>query len=290
MSTSISEDETTHTSESTDENVTNDTNSNEENELDENELRIIIGEIISTTSQPTIEFTLIEEETTIFNSKIGGKPYLPKDFKYPKTYEDEQQTLAFLAQINFEEFEELEDFPNKGILQFYILGNVDFGMDYDNPLNSNGFRVIYHEHIITDELLLVEPPEVTLNNVPFKKCLKLVGKKTNMIMSYNDFRMNKLIKKYASRYEVDKKELNQKLSMEEYFNKSETRIGGYGGFAQKDPRKYDNKYLDYTINIFTSESESGIMWGDSGVANFFIKKEDLLKKDFNNIFYTWDCC
>ena len=32
------------------------------------------------------------------------------------------------------------------------------------------------------------------------------------------------------------------------------------------------------------------MWGDSGVANFFIDKEDLENNNFNNILYNWDCC
>ena len=32
------------------------------------------------------------------------------------------------------------------------------------------------------------------------------------------------------------------------------------------------------------------MWGDSGVANFFINKEDMKNKKFDNILYNWDCC
>lgn len=33
-----------------------------------------------------------------------------------------------------------------------------------------------------------------------------------------------------------------------------------------------------------------MMWGDAGVANFFIRKEDLLKLDFTKVYYTFDCC
>ena len=33
-----------------------------------------------------------------------------------------------------------------------------------------------------------------------------------------------------------------------------------------------------------------VMWGDVGVANFFLKKEDLERMDFSDVFYTWDCC
>lgn len=31
------------------------------------------------------------------------------------------------------------------------------------------------------------------------------------------------------------------------------------------------------------------MWGDMGVANFFIRREDLLRRDFSRVWYTWDC-
>ena len=34
----------------------------------------------------------------------------------------------------------------------------------------------------------------------------------------------------------------------------------------------------------------GIMFGDSGNCNFFISKEDLVKKDFSNVVYDWQCC
>ena len=31
------------------------------------------------------------------------------------------------------------------------------------------------------------------------------------------------------------------------------------------------------------------MWGDAGVANFFISEQDLKNKDFTNVVYNWDC-
>ncbi|KAL7719653.1 YwqG family protein [Entamoeba marina] len=139
----------------------------------------IVGEVISTTTIPAIKLTQVDEKTTVFNSKIGGKPYLPNGFNYPMTHEDEPQPLTLLAQLNFEEFDQLEEFPSTGILQFYINGNSDrVGMDITNFTNSSGFRVIYHKNIITDETLLVDPPNISTYNVPFKKCVKLVGEKS----------------------------------------------------------------------------------------------------------------
>ncbi|KAL7722439.1 hypothetical protein QTN25_000066 [Entamoeba marina] len=113
---------------------------------------------------------------------MGGKPYLPNGFEYPKTY-DEPHPLAFLAQNNFEEFEDFEDFLNKDL------------------------------------------PEMSEGQLPFNKTISV------------------------------------KL------------VGGYGNFSQEDPRGcYEGKYKDYLVTLFTSESGTGTMWWDEGVANFFIKR------------------
>ena len=37
-------------------------------------------------------------------------------------------------------------------------------------------------------------------------------------------------------------------------------------------------------------SEIEILWGDSGIYNFFIKQSALKNLDFSNVLYRWDCC
>jgi uncharacterized protein YwqG len=32
------------------------------------------------------------------------------------------------------------------------------------------------------------------------------------------------------------------------------------------------------------------MWGDSGVAQFFMHEDDLRRRDFSKVRYNWDCC
>ena len=39
-----------------------------------------------------------------------------------------------------------------------------------------------------------------------------------------------------------------------------------------------------------SDLDNDIMWGDMGIANFFITPEDLAAENFDNVLYTWDCC
>ena len=64
---------------------------------------------------------------------------------------------------------------------------------------------------------------------------------------------------------------------------------GYPSFTQCDPRcgEYQGEYETLLLQI---DSQDDIMWGDSGIANFFINEKDLRKLDFSNVMYTWDCC
>ncbi|SUC47704.1 Domain of uncharacterised function (DUF1963) [Providencia stuartii] len=68
------------------------------------------------------------------------------------------------------------------------------------------------------------------------------------------------------------------------------RIGGYPFFTQTDPREYRKEIQDYVLLLqIDSDYETGILWGDIGVGNFFIHPEDLKNKDFSKVVYNWDC-
>ncbi|KAL7712264.1 YwqG family protein [Entamoeba marina] len=249
----------------------------------------VVGEIVSSTSIPAIKFDLVEEETTVFDSKIGGKPYLPKDFEYPKLKNGDHHPLVLLVQINYEQLEHIEDFPETGMLQIYIDG-TDYSYDFDGDEKQNGFRVVYHENIIKDESLLVDPPEVETEAVPFECCLKIIGKKIDCPMNWTDFRMDALIDKYMVKYNLDKQD-RYTITDSEQLNCRITGFGGYASFTQDDPRGWGGE-KDYTTTLFTSEYDTNnkVCWGDAGTGNFFIKREDLLKKDFSDVFFTYDCC
>lgn len=68
--------------------------------------------------------------------------------------------------------------------------------------------------------------------------------------------------------------------------------GGWAYFTQGDPRDDDapKELLLQLDTYMDSDSPVQLMWGDCGVGNFFISKEDLARLDFNRVLYTWDCC
>ena len=70
----------------------------------------------------------------------------PKQLNYPKS--PEGNPLVLLAQINFSETLLLENFPQEGILQFYIDSYHDlYGMNDEDLAEQNYFRVIYFNKI-----------------------------------------------------------------------------------------------------------------------------------------------
>ena len=69
------------------------------------------------------------------------------------------------------------------------------------------------------------------------------------------------------------------------------RLLGYPCFEQYDPRGENSPYdtLLFQLDSDWTEDDDYVMWGDAGVGNFFIRREDLENRDFSRIFYTWDC-
>lgn len=257
----------------------------------------------------------VERELSVFESKLGGVPYMPADSDYPKGKSGifEGRPLRLLAQLNFEKLPHIENFPQNGILQFFCSDDDEdgtYGLNFKNPIEQDGFRIIYHENIIADESRLMPKesmPTFTtdMGNFPFDGEFLLEPKGTESCpISSGDYRFEKLLlkvlckvsgKEYKNIYEIggDEEELCEKLYEMRAFE--QTCIGGYPFFTQDDPRGFNEEIADYDILLFQCasffEGDAGdeIMWGDMGVGNFFIAENDLKNLDFSKVAYNWDC-
>ena len=250
---------------------------------------------IEATIKPYIKIELTDNNNlTWWQSKFGGLPYMPKDFEYPKSYDSEY--LYLLAQINFAEVPKLEGLPDKGILQFYLAADSDFyGCDLDEPFKQDEFRVIYFpevdlniDNLITDFSFL---PKLESEDwsMPIQGCCEVKFSLDNSPISASDYQFSFFELDYSN------DETNQKL--EEYWNKFDPaghKLLGYPFFTQNDPR-HDLSEGEPLILLFQIDSDSNkngfeILWGDNGIANFFIRRSDLDKLDFSKVLYNWDCC
>ncbi|KOY86305.1 hypothetical protein AD998_09255 [bacterium 336/3] len=233
-----------------------------------------------------------QKDVQIWQSKFGGMPFLPVGVEYPKNAKGEP--LYLLAQINFEEVPAIENFPQKGILQFYIADDDLYGMDFDKPSEQNGFRVLYFADI-DKESFQRDLPLVKAELTPLGKNLEthqLTFEVAEEYVGLNDANLES-----ALGDKLD--EFNEIIEANEYkiadwlsnqVRNAGHKIGGYADFVQEDPRKYDEeKFKQYNTLLFQMDSEGSICWGDMGVGNFFIDIEKLKKLDFSDVLYNWDC-
>ena len=243
----------------------------------------------------------VSKEIKITDSKIEGIPYIPKGRKIPTNSKGQQ--FMFLAQINCENLKGLEDFPQEGILQFWILGEDLLGLDFDDYTNRDGFDVIYYEKIedyySEDEFKEMYNPykfdlkymETLIASEPCKMKFSLEKQKESFNYELLDNLFKEVLEEESLGFnEKDKLyEEVEKLYDDEFYEEIVgTKCNGFPYFTQWEPRD-DEQMKEYDTSLFQIDSGKEVMIGDSGVMHFFINREKLKNKDFSDVFYHWDC-
>ena len=246
------------------------------------------------------------DNLNVTDSKFGGIPYIAKDSDVPKDSNDTQ--LALLAQINCTELPENVLYPKEGLIQFWISRNDNFGLN-----NKEDYRVIYIKKIendITNDDILNKYNLLNENNdeeySPFNKentSFALKFEKGISTITSNDFQFENLVLQTVRELfpDEDVKDLYNDLDQEVFntlfkaFTGVNHAIGAYPTFTQWDPRNPDEPNA-YDITLLQVDSQwesepnsSQIMWGDCGVAHFFINKEKLENIEFEDVLFNWDC-
>lgn len=223
----------------------------------------------------------IEKETVLSftQSKFLGKPYLPLNAEYPK--DKTGKPMILLAQLNFSEIPSLKNYPDKGILQFYVSGEEWPDME--------DYKILYHAEIEDSQTNFEFLSEELYSDSPINCEHTLTFSKEEEYGGVQDFRFDFSFNG-LDYWEFEKKlEESQKKEIEKLFDNEGHKIGGYAYFTQGDPREYDEK-AKKDILLLQIDTDEEIMFGDSGVANFFINKEDLINRKFEKAYFTWDCC
>lgn len=286
---------------------------NEDLPLPSGEALRIIEAVDKKTKTKAYRFTIGESRRPgLTDTKFGGLPYFKNAAEYPVN--SRGQKLMLLAQIRLDRIKNDPRLPSKGLLQFYVLPDEYFGMGVDRLNDNENYRVVYIEDI--DES--VTEADVRAMGIP-ASCDKetdiefpifgeyAVDMETaEMCADANDFRYEELFFETAAGMGLEFEEDACVLDVfdEDTYNSICCRteghhLFGWPMFTQSDPRCVEglSKYDTLLFQMDTDcgpEDERGsmyrIMWGDVGVANFFIASEKLAKHDFSDIMYSWDCC
>ncbi|AJH76730.1 hypothetical protein DJ86_2228 [Bacillus cereus ATCC 4342] len=228
--------------------------------------------ILEESIKPYIKVSGTLAETTLFESKFGGYPYLPIDQEHPK--------------------------DSKGMLQFFVSADDElYGADFDHPTIQKDFRIIYHSTIIEDLNKVITDfsylNTLELEDFIIPEAAKLQFELDHQPVTSRDYRFEKIFSEDIDWEAIVDKENNTELGelYDDLCKDFGHKIGGYPFFTQTDPREWEEKYHQHDILLLQIDTDDSlnIMWGDSGVTNFFIKKEDLLNLNFSNVIYNWDC-
>jgi uncharacterized protein YwqG len=241
---------------------------------------------------------------SLTQSKFGGIPYWPHEsFLYPKDVRGNPMKL--MAQINFNEvYESIEPsaypphFPNNGLLQFFLpqhnCDNSYWGISFDSKGNKfNDIAVIYHQTFNKQQSIItnINKASSQSNDFPITAECKLkfsldyhfcpLTDSYNTKYFYSNFLDNLCTKQKIEFYEAEE------------FDSSGCKLNGYAYFNQEDPRtdiyNEDNPWiLLLQIDSFKDNDKYICNWGNCGTANWFIRKNDLINKDFSKILFYWD--
>ena len=257
----------------------------------------LTARIMMKTTIQALHMELTDQVPGIFGSKVGGLPYLPEDAEVP--CDANGNPLQLLAQINCSELSALPDFPQEGLLQFWIGQDESYGLFKDG-----GARVIYYSQLdssVTEDSVRAK---ITSLPKPDESCSPLNGEFGISMapkfegLSMQDVHFEPL---FVKMYNEDMPE--QKITeiydlgdeVGEYLTDANNgfghKIGGYPAFTQWDPREENDPR---TVLLFQLDSDYGngitkVMWGDAGIGAFFCSPEALAARDFSDVLYNWDC-
>lgn len=268
--------------------------------------KAIVAEVKRRTAAPCWKLTLQPEGTCgLLDSKVGGLPYWDPALPYPTDSQGNKMTL--LAQLNFAQLGTEAPLPRAGMLQFFIGQDDEFGIDFDQPDRQKNFRVVYHPEpdpaLTLEQIQALELPTHVEADLctPVIREAAFTAEKTVGYMGPGDCRFEALFREAVRA--VTGEDIGEKNEYQ-YFDKADRdyfydqlsaaghRLLGYPFFTQYDPREPEGPYDTLLFQLDSDMAEDRkdlVLWGDCGVGNFFINREDLLCRDFSRILYNWDC-
>ncbi|MDE7415984.1 MAG: DUF1963 domain-containing protein [Lachnospiraceae bacterium] len=246
----------------------------------------IVDEIQTESGRSVCHLQFSQETFDITDSHLGGVPYLPHDGKYPMG--DDGQMLWLCAQINFAQMPSMEDFPKKGILQFFL---SDF--DYDGGFGlyseedwtvQSQWKVCWYPEVdntVTESECIAKMPDPwnteerlwRVPDEPLKMTFQPIGQEG---VNYEDFRFGILFAEALKKrlpeedperympYEIydetpENREHPNRKALEQIIERMKCggcKMGGYPRYEQDDPRLYGEELPAWDTLLFQLDGDT----------------------------------
>ncbi|MCB2379480.1 DUF1963 domain-containing protein [Hymenobacter sp. BT635] len=225
---------------------------------------------------------LSEDQPASAASKFRGLPFLPLSVPYPR--DGKGAPLLLLAQINLAELPPTDWLPAAGLLQFYASASALYNTE------EAAVRYIRPEQL-TEEMQqdFSFLPADHYDDSPMQCEHRLHFELTTEYGGFQDSRFDVDFQGLAARAYGKKLPMERKREFAKFFNSEGHKLGGYAMFTQGDPREY-TPGTAHDVQLLQIDTDEQIMFGDSGVAHFFIAPQALQNGEFNKAYFYWDCC
>lgn len=222
------------------------------------------------------------------SSRLGGQPWMADGEDWPLSRSG--RPMIFVAQINFAETPPLPDYPGAGLLQVFIADDDQWGMNYDNQLEGD-IRTIWRPEPVSGG---ARPhPEWERDMSPFHglepelKGRAITFRTGHMAPCIMDARVDHMVPDWWRA--ENSGEIETLLEQQTPDEPGPVYVGGHPRFTQQDVRD-DAALADFDrVLLQVGYVPDVIMWGDVGEATWLIRREDLLKRDFSRVLFSWDC-
>ncbi|WP_161601452.1 YwqG family protein [Paenibacillus luteus] len=216
-----------------------------------------------------------EDQLSIGKSKIGGSPDTPTGFTWPDW---EGHPMSFIAQINLEEFPISsidQNYPTTGILHFFYPCDDDvlFSHEFLYDTFPKDQNVVLYTSNLSDLKRFQAGPDIN----SFSSCL--MNFKFENTIPVNSF----IIEKRFFDNDEEAYVLYEKFCSS-YYEMCQHDIG-FRFFGYINGLQYGSQDADTEL-LFQADTndEIGMQWDLSGLLYFYITKEDMLNRDFNEVF------
>jgi uncharacterized protein YwqG len=281
-----------------------------EDKFTDKKLERVVAQITEISSQRLVYFDVEPGQASIFESKIGGLPYLPKEATVPQN--EDGKELCFFGQFLFDDMPEADiNLPQTGLLQIWLLNDQTVGADDYNVRSAEtslAKQLIYYpdlDQTVTEAEVSAKYQPPAADRFPVQGEFIITydeGEQAHHYSSDNDYAelfieiWNEL---YPDEAIEDQEEFEDYVAeeledMDEFDPDYGNQLGGYPHFFCEDNRTEETGLADYKVTLLALDGDvafsdgSRISFAPGAVVFFFMTEEDLDNRDFSKIFYTWN--
>lgn len=227
-------------------------------------------------------------------SRLGGPAWLAAGEPWPS--DERGVPLEFIAQLDCADCRSLGDYPDAGVIQFFVGRDDLYGADFDDP---SAARCLVRWCDVTRPGTLTAQPALDLvadaqfsDFSPFSDDAVRtngIGLRAEPVVDRIDQGIMAAERRIMALYErYDIGALEAFLESDEAARPQRHHSGGYPAYTQRDVHHLA-AFAGHDHVLLRLTSDDRLTWGDAGECVFLIRGEDLRRGDFSRVAYSWDC-